>query len=295
MIEKIKKIFNWFNFKKIKEKLIFVLLKLVLTQAIIIFIAYLTIGKNTEQITIFILAVLIISVISLCLIGVFFYMYIVKPVESLMQCINMLKSEENQCIELFEKQRKEILKDTKRLVEVDKTIEEIICKERKIKKMEFETLQESIKPHFLYNALSSIAAIALENSDEKTYNAVMALGNFYKGFLSRGRKKISLREEIEIVKNYLEIQKLRFGDMFEAEYEIDEKLLDITVPKLILQPLVENSLYHGIRLKGEKGIIKISVYKKEERVHIVVFDTGVGMSEKQLKDIISDKGEKFWA
>ena len=154
-------------------------MKLVLTQAIIIFIAYLTIGKNTEQITIFILAVLIISVISLCLIGVFFYMYIVKPVESLMQCINMLKSEENQCIELFEKQRKEILKDTKRLVEVDKTIEEIICKERKIKKMEFETLQESIKPHFLYNALSSIAAIALENSMK---NHTLLCSWFYKGF-----------------------------------------------------------------------------------------------------------------
>lgn len=118
----------------------------------------------------------------------------------------------------------------------------------------------------------------------------MALGDFYRGYLSKGKNEIPLREEIEMVKSYLEIQKLRYGDIFEVEYEIDEKLLNILVPKLILQPLVENSIYHGIRLKGEKGIIKISVYKEKDRAHIVVFDTGVGMSEKQLQDIMNDEG-----
>jgi two-component system sensor histidine kinase YesM len=291
MIQKIKEILEWFNSKKIRQKLIFVLLKLVLIQAIMIFIAYLAMRENTEQTTIFILAITIVSIISLCLISVFSYIYIVKPIEKLMQYINMLKLEGDGCIELFNQKRKEILKDTKRLVEVDKIIDEAICKEREIKKLKFHALQESIKPHFLYNTLSSIAAIALENSDEKTYDAIMTLRNYYREFLSKGKKEISLREEIEMVKNYLKIQKLRFGDMFEAEYEIDENLLDIIVPKLILQPLVENSLYHGIRLKGEKGIIKISVYK-EKRIHLVVFDTGVGMSEKQLKEIMSKGGKE---
>lgn len=293
MIRKAKEAFGWFNTKKIKEKLILILLKSVLIHAIIIFTLYLIMGKNTEQTTMFILAISTVSVISLCLICVFMYIYAVKPVARLMQCIDMLKHEEKGCPELFEKQTKEILNNSKRLAEFDKIINEFICKEREIKKMKFEILQGGIKPHFLYNALSSIAAVALENSDNKTYDAIMALGNFYKGFLSNGKNEITLREEIEMVKNYLEIQKLRYGDMFEAEYEIDEKLLDITVPKLIVQPLVENSLYHGIRLKGEKGIIKISVYKEGERVHIVVLDTGVGMSEKKLKEIMNSKeGEK---
>lgn len=70
----------------------------------------------------------------------------------------------------------------------------------------------------------------------------MALGDFYRGYLSKGKNEIPLREEIEMVKSYLEIQKLRYGDIFEVEYEIDEKLLNILVPKLILQPLVENSI-----------------------------------------------------
>jgi len=192
----------------------------------------------------------------------FSYIDIVRPAEKIRGYINELKSKEN----------------------------ELIRKEREIGKMKFGALQEGIKPHFLYNALSCIAAIALENSDEKTCNAIMALGDFYRGYLSKGKNEIPLREEIEMVKSYLEIQKLRYGDIFEVEYEIDEKLLNILVPKLILQPLVENSIYHGIRLKGEKGIIKISVYKEKDRAHIVVFDTGVGMSEKQLQDIMNDEG-----
>ena len=126
MIQKIKEILEWFNSKKIRQKLIFVLLKLVLIQAIMIFIAYLAMRENTEQTTIFILAITIVSIISLCLISVFSYIYIVKPIEKLMQYINMLKLEGDGCIELFNQKRKEILKDTKRLVEVDKIIDEAI-------------------------------------------------------------------------------------------------------------------------------------------------------------------------
>lgn len=297
MNQKRKKILKWFNSKKIREKLIFILMQLALIQAIVIFVAYLIIGRNVEQIIIFILVTSIVSIILLCLISIFSYIYIIKPIENLTQYIKMLKLKGNKCIRLPKGKLKEITKHTERLVEadviidkIDVIIDKIVCKEVDMKKNEFEILQSGIKTHFLYNTLNGIADLAQNNSDEKTYDAIMSLGNFYRNFLSDGRKEISLKEEIEMVKNYLKIQKLRYEDMFEAEYEIDEKLLDIIVPKLILQPLVENSLYHGIRLKGEKGIVKISIYKEGENMHIVVFDTGVGMSQKQLNSIMGKGG-----
>ena len=89
-----------------------------------------------------------------------------------------------------------------------------------------------------------------------------------------------------IVQDYLSLQKLRYGDIINDEYDIAEDTKDCIVPKLILQPLVENSIYHGIRLKGESGTIRISSRMEEGRLHIVVRDTGVGMDEQQINKFI---------
>ncbi|MDQ2086062.1 histidine kinase [Herbivorax sp. ANBcel31] len=292
MSYKIKEIAKWFNCKKLREKLLIIFIQLIVVQAIVVFATYLMLQKNSDQMMIYILASTIIYIIFSCITGTFIYMHIVKPIEKLIQYIDIPKSKKNSepNKEMKNKIEKHIM-DTTKLIEVDKIINELLYREREIKRAEMEVLQERINPHFLYNALGTIANLALENSDEKTYDAIEALGNFYRKFLSGGNKEVSLKEEIEMVKNYLKIQKLRYEDVFEDKYEIDENLLNIVVPKLFLQPLVENSLYHGVRLKEGRGTIKISVYQKEEKIHIVVFDTGVGMSEKHLKQIM-DKGGK---
>ena len=91
--------------------------------------------------------------------------------------------------------------------------------------------------------------------------------------------------ELQIVRDYLKLQKYRYGDIFNDEYEVDESLLNIRIPKLILQPLVENALYHGVRPKGEKCIIRITIYEKDGDLHIIVYDSGVGMSPEKIQQM----------
>ncbi len=173
------------------------------------------------------------------------------------------------------------------IVHINQLIEELIEKENSIRTAEMRTLQEQIKPHFLYNSLETISYMALQSEAPKVHDALETLGSFYRNFLSKGSREIPLRNEILIVKDYLALQKLRYGNVFDDEYVVEERVLGTLIPKLILQPLVENSLYHGVRLKGEKGIIRISAFEQEGMVHISVYDTGVGMTQEQIADVLS--------
>ncbi len=252
------------------------------------------ISEETAWMLIFIL---VITAFALVLIGAFISVYITTPIQRLVQSMGSVKSGMFRRVSLpLPDDEIGHLKDSynEMLLEINHLINELIDKEKSIQKSELEVLQEQIKPHFLYNTIDTIGYLALENSAENVYDALETLGDFYRKFLSRGEREISIEKEIEIVKDYLKLQKLRYEDVFEDAYEVREDLLEVKVPKLILQPLVENSLYHGVRLKGEKGIIKISVYLKDDIIHIVVYDNGVGMSEKQIKDIMtSDNNKSF--
>ena len=172
------------------------------------------------------------------------------------------------------------------IAHINHLIAELIEKENSIRKAEMRTLQEQIKPHFLYNSLETISYMALQSDAPSVHDALETLGSFYRNFLSKGSREIPLRSEILIIKDYLALQKLRYGDAFDDEYYVEEGVLGTLIPKLILQPLVENSLYHGVRLKGEKGVIRISAFEKDGAVHITVFDTGVGMSKEKIADIL---------
>jgi two-component system sensor histidine kinase YesM len=172
------------------------------------------------------------------------------------------------------------------IVHINQLISQLIDKEKSVQKAEMRVLQEQIKPHFLYNSLETISYMALQSNAPTVHDALETLGSFYRNFLSKGSRDIPLRNEILIVKDYLALQKLRYGDSFDDEYNLDENALDTMIPKLMLQPLVENSLYHGVRLKGEKGIIRISAFKKDDGVHILVYDTGVGMTKDQISDVL---------
>lgn len=167
----------------------------------------------------------------------------------------------------------------------------LIENEKNMQKAEMRVLQEQIKPHFLYNTLDTISYMAYRENAKQVQDALETLGSFYRNFLNNGEREIPLRRELRITQDYLSLQKLRYDDIFADEYEIDESTLDFMIPKLILQPLVENSIYHGIRLKGEKGIIHITTRMSEEGLYIVVYDTGVGMSKDQIDDVLSTNRE----
>lgn len=178
------------------------------------------------------------------------------------------------------------------LIEINQLINELVDKEKTLKQAELSALQEQIKPHFLYNTLDMIRLLALEGQSEKVYDLLETLSNFYRRFLSKGSTDITLGEEIEIVQNYLKLQKYRFEEVFDAIYEIDEDVEKVYVPRLILQPLVENSIYHGIRPKGEKCEIKIKAYHDDKFVYVSVYDSGIGIDDEKKAKLSKGNDKK---
>ena len=178
------------------------------------------------------------------------------------------------------------------LIEINQLIEELLQKEKTLRMAELDALQEQMKPHFSYNTLDMISYMDLENRNDEVYNMLETLGNFYRRFLSKGSTDLSLGEEIEIVKSYLTLQRTRFEDIFTDEYEIEEGLSSIRVPRLILQPLVENSIYHGIRPKGEHGVIRVTVKRQEDFLFLSIYDNGIGMSAHQRELLFSGKDSR---
>lgn len=163
--------------------------------------------------------------------------------------------------------------------------------EKNVQKAEMRVLQEQIKPHFLYNSLETISYIAVEENAFKVHDALETLGSFYRNFLSKGDREIPLKRELRITQDYLALQRLRYGNIFEDEYILDDTTLDYMIPKLILQPLVENCIYHGVRLKGEKCVIRITTRMEESGLHIIVYDSGIGMSAEQIKNVLEASEE----
>lgn len=147
---------------------------------------------------------------------------------------------------------------------------------------QLKSLQEQFKPHFLYNTLDTIAWMARAYHATDVVKMLEALTTIFRVGLSGGRDYITVREERMHVENYLYIQKIRYNDKLRYEIDIPEELYNISVPKLILQPLAENAIYHGLKLKREGGTVKIRGYEKEGDLWFEVQDDGVGVSKERL-------------
>jgi two-component system sensor histidine kinase YesM len=175
--------------------------------------------------------------------------------------------------------------------EIRNLIEKMLLEQKIKRKAELSALQEQIKPHFLYNSLDVIAYMSMMGKGDDAYNLIIALSNYYRGCLSKGSEVITIMEEVDIVRNYLAIQKARFPGLFEDEYEVDEGVGEVRIVKLILQPLVENALYHGIRPKGETGRIIVKAVRNGGDITLSVEDDGVGMNEEELHKVIGSELE----
>lgn len=152
-------------------------------------------------------------------------------------------------------------------------------------KEELNFLQAQINPHFIYNTLESISMMAELNDDEDARLMASSLGRLLRISINRGQEEVSVREELEHVKCYLAIQKIRYEDRFDVEYDIQEIILGCKIPKLILQPLVENSIYHGIEPLDSKGLIIIKGYVKDNFIIFEIQDNGRGMDQETLDKI----------
>ncbi|WP_138750813.1 sensor histidine kinase [Paenibacillus sinopodophylli] len=158
---------------------------------------------------------------------------------------------------------------------------------------EFETLQAQINPHFLYNTLGTIRWLANLKKQKEIESLVISLIELLKGAIDKKGNFISLHEEVEYVKNYVLLQKFRYEDRFQTRYDIDENAKNAKVLKLILQPLVENALFHGLDMSKEGGLIKIGALRRDAFIVLTVEDNGVGMTEEQVAAILEDKARKY--
>lgn len=169
---------------------------------------------------------------------------------------------------------------------------QMVEKEEKQKvEAEIKALEAQINPHFLYNTLAAIYWTAMGEGNIKVGKMAAALSNFFRLGLNKGKEFTTIEKEIEHVKNYLSIQKVRFEEQFDYEIEVDPDVLSFQTIKLILQPLVENSLVHGIEKKNGTGFIKVAVFQIENRMVFQVTDNGLGvvnLEEKGIEEIIDN-------
>ena len=172
---------------------------------------------------------------------------------------------------------------------LQKQMDEIRENEREKRKMEKKLLQSQINPHFLYNTLDSIIWMIQSGEYEGAEQMVSLLAKFFRTSLSQGKDMIPLEKELEHATSYLAIQNIRFKDKFEFGVHADQALLKYLCPKLSIQPLLENAIYHGMEGMFEDGEIHINVYEKEDIIHIEVADNGLGMTEEKIDYIMNNK------
>ena len=146
-------------------------------------------------------------------------------------------------------------------------------------------MQEQIRPHFLYNSLQTAISLIQLGYYEESIESLYALSEFYKQCLCSGQEVIALAEELNIIRSYLQIQHTRYMDRFDWSIEVDERLQSIRVPKLILQPLVENAIYHGLKPKQEKGTLLITGYLTGSAITLEIMDTGIGMPRQKAEQL----------
>lgn len=170
--------------------------------------------------------------------------------------------------------------------EINLLMKQVKEEQHQMEQIRFNALQSQIKPHFLYNALECIHWQAVADGNRKISVLVKALAQYYRICLSRGKEIIPLKFELEHVKAYMTIQQMRYGDIIEMELHIPTELQMIDIPKMTLQPLVENSIYHGIRVKeGKKGKVEITAKTDGKDVLIIVSDSGTGMGSREIEEM----------
>lgn len=164
-------------------------------------------------------------------------------------------------------------------------MEQIRQEQSELRKSEMNVLQAQINPHFLYNTLDSILWMAESGRTKETSEMVGALGKLLRISLSQGENLIPLRKELEHAENYLKIQKFRYKERFTYSIEVEDEVLDYLTVKIIIQPFLENALYHGIEYMVDQGHIAIRIYDKNESICIEIEDDGVGMTPERLQHI----------
>ncbi len=172
---------------------------------------------------------------------------------------------------------------------IQQLMEEVKNEENTLRKTELKALQAQINPHFLYNTLDSISWMCEEGKTEEAVLMVNALAKLFRISISGGQEIIPIDKEIQHAECYLQIQKFRYTNQFDYEFDVDESCKEYLCNKITLQPMIENALYHGLNMIDE-GHIRIGIHEAGDEIIMTVEDNGVGMTEEQVADLFKNDG-----
>lgn len=171
-------------------------------------------------------------------------------------------------------------------LELQNHIQKVYIAEIRQREAEIEALKTQIEPHYLYNTLDVIRMTAITKDDQETAEMIDGLSGQLKYLIGGARDMVTLQAELDSVRNYFKIIKIRYENRFSLEVDVPEELLELKVPQLILQPVVENAVKHGLKPKEEgEGVVAIQGMKSEDRLEITVMDNGIGMTEEKMADV----------
>ena len=173
----------------------------------------------------------------------------------------------------------------KMLKKIENLINMVYITQLRKKEAELNALQSQINPHFIYNTLESIRMMAEINDDEPTSKMTLILGKLLRYSISTKKQKVTVRNEMEHLENYMILQNLRFGGKFKLETDINEELMDVQLIKLVFQPIVENAIYHGMETLDGQGVVRVAGRADEDGVLFTIEDNGIGMTEEQVEEL----------
>lgn len=252
---------------------------------------------NNSQIYSVLYNFIIIVIITILLLSILYIFIVYVIVKQVTYPLYRLQAEMNKVKDLnYDVNRSKLKKGSKEIIQLDATFNEMMRRIRYLadkllqeqenqRKSELKALQNQINPHFLYNTLDSIIYMIDKGENQKAEEMIVALSKFFRISISRGKTIIPLKDEVEHVRNYLLIQKIRFGDQFTYSINVDPSLYQYSCIKLILQPLVENAIEHGLNDNESGGQIEIIGTQNESYIILKIKDNGYGISEDKLEQI----------
>ncbi|MDD2970790.1 MAG: sensor histidine kinase [Lachnospiraceae bacterium] len=176
-------------------------------------------------------------------------------------------------------------------------MEQVKLEQHQLEQIRFNALQSQIQPHFLYNTLDCIHWQSIAQGNKEVSTMVKALARYYRICLSNGKDIIQLEDELGHIKSYLIIQNMRYDDIIESEILVKRQFYKVMIPKMTLQPLIENSIYHGLKVKeGKRGRVRVSAEERNGDAYIIVEDSGTGMTQKEIDEMnasISEYDDSF--
>lgn len=248
--------------------------------------------SRIQKITLYILFVMIILIL---VVSFLVSKFISQPITRMVRKIE--QAEQNESSERINETRFNEVRQlsesyNRQMEEISQLMKQIKEEQEELRKSEMNVLQAQINPHFLYNTLDSILWMAQSGEIERTSDMVAALGKLLRISLSRGENLIPLQKELEHAESYLIIQKFRYNNLFTYSIEADENLFEYLTVKIVIQPFLENALYHGIEHMVDQGHISIKVFEENDNIVIQISDDGMGMTPERLEVVQKLKDSK---